>query len=255
MKEMTEILKNSSVYFTKEGKMRTENFLDSEGEAEVTIELDETVKQCSLTLFAYAGNTAFDPEDSYNIRLWSGMVTENGTKTYPFRKECLPLKAGFKLVACINLPVGEDTYRWLISQPVEVVDKDGNGFSDYEYPDAWIEETSLTAGMDKLHISLTGDERLFAAAKEGKISITCSVAQYPDGDTFDFEGEGQIPLANRIKATEGFSGKEIPLNEPLKKGYRVRAVVYWSQSVELFLAKGNDYEEAFKRPDDSILVE
>ena len=34
----------------------------------------------------------------------------------------------------------------------------------------------------------------------------------------------------------------------------MRAVVYWSQNTELFLPKGNDYEEVFGRPDDSVLV-
>lgn len=31
-------------------------------------------------------------------------------------------------------------------------------------------------------------------------------------------------------------------------------MVYWSQNTQLFLAKGNDYEAMFHRPDDSVAV-
>ena len=51
-----------------------------------------------------------------------------------------------------------------------------------------------------------------------------------------------------------FPEKEVTLSEPVKAGYRVRAVVYWTQNEELFLPKGNDYEESFHRPDDSVGV-
>ena len=44
------------------------------------------------------------------------------------------------------------------------------------------------------------------------------------------------------------------LSQPLKAGWRVRAVVYWRQNESIFLAKGNDYEAMFQRPDDSVLV-
>lgn len=78
---------------------------------------------------------------------------------------------------------------------------------------------------------------------------------YPDGESFDFESENQIALANYITATDPFQGMEISFpDKPLREGYRVRAVVYWTQNEELWLPKGNDYEAMFNRPDDSLLV-
>lgn len=155
----------------------------------------------------------------------------------------------------LNYKVGEDYYLPCNSQSLEVVDESGEGFQDYVYPDAAIDETELEEGATSLHISLTGDERLFQAAKEGKTEISISVAQYPDGDKFDFESENQIPLLQYREVEEAFSGMEVSFpNTPLKEGYRVRAVVYWGQNAEIYLPKGNDYEDMFHMPDDSVLV-
>lgn len=153
------------------------------------------------------------------------------------------------------MPVGEDFYRPSNSQTLEVVDDSGEGFKDYTYPDASIVETALEPGATKLHIRLTGDERLFQAAKEEKTSITVAVGQYPnDGTTFDFEGEKQISLASNLNFTEPQDSYEVTLSQPLKAGWRVRAVVYWRQNESIFLPKGNDYEAMFHRLDDSVLV-
>lgn len=55
--------------------------------------------------------------------------------------------------------------------------------------------------------------------------------------------------------TEAFSGREFTFaDKPLREGYRVRAVVYWTQNADLFIAPGNDYEAVFNLPDDSVLV-
>ncbi|WP_312634754.1 DUF3783 domain-containing protein [Oscillibacter sp.] len=248
------ILANCRVSLQKDGAERTEPFREDETSVNVKVSLDETVEQCTLTIYAYAGNTTFSPDAPYNKSLWSGTVKNDDAVTCDFNGNNLPLTVGYKIIACLNVPVGEDNYRPINSQALQIVDDSGKGFEDYTYPNVTIDETVLHAGATSLHISLTGDERLFQAVRDGKTSITCAVAQYPDGDAFDFESSKQIPLKNNLQITEAFNGKEIQLNEPLREGYRVRAVVYWAQNQELFLPKGNDYEAVFNRPDDSVLV-
>ena len=157
---------------------------------------------------------SFDPDMVYNLRLWSGKVT-SGTYTCTFNQK---LQKYHNVIACLNVPVGEDNYRSVVSQAIEVVDDSGSGFQDYTYPDVKIDEDTLVEDATTLHITLTGDERLFAAAQAGQTSITCAVGQYPADETFDFEGEHQISLASNISGAEPFSGKEITLSEPLKAG-------------------------------------
>ena len=252
VKTPEEILKNTTATLMKNGAARTENFKQSEKSVDVKVQLDDSLKQCYMTIFAYSSNTTFDPDASYNKRLWTGYVKNGQTVTCTFNQE-LPLY--HNVIACLNVPVGEDFYRPSNSQALEVVDDSGEGFKDYTYPDASIVETALEPGATKLHINLTGDERLFQAAKEGKTSITVAVGQYPnDGTTFDFEGEKQISLASNLIFTEPQKNYEVTLSQPLKAGWRVRAVVYWRQNESIFLAKGNDYEAMFQRPDDSVLV-
>ena len=251
-KTQEEILKNTTVTLVKNGEPRTENFKQSEKSVDVKVQLDDSLEQCYMTIFAYSSNTTFDPDASYNKRLWTGYVQNGQTVTCTFNQE-LPLY--HNVIACLNVPVGEDFYRPSNSQALEVVDDSGEGFKDYTYPDASIVETALEPGANKLHIRLTGDERLFQAAKEEKTSITVAVGQYPnDGTTFDFEGEKQISLASNLIFTEPQKNYEVTLSQPLKAGWRVRAVVYWRQNESIFLAKGNDYEAMFQRPDDSVLV-
>ena len=252
VKTPEEILKNTTATLMKNGAARTENFKQSEKSVDVKVQLDDSLKQCYMTIFAYSSNTTFDPDASYNKRLWTGYVQNGKTVTCTFNQE-LPLY--HNVIACLNVPVGEDFYRPSNSQALEVVDDSGEGFKDYTYPDASIVETALEPGANKLHIRLTGDERLFQAAKEEKTSITVAVGQYPnDGTTFDFEGEKQISLASNLIFTEPQKNYEVTLSQPLKAGWRVRAVVYWRQNESIFLAKGNDYEAMFQRPDDSVLV-
>ncbi len=247
-----DILKNTTATLMKNGAVRTENFKQSEKSVDVKVTLDSSLKQCYMTIFAYSSNTTFDPDGSYNKRLWTGYVQNGQTVTCEFNQE-LPLY--YNVIACLNVPVGEDFYRPSNSQALEVTDDSGSGFRDYTYPDASIVETTLEPGANKLHIRLTGDERLFQAAKEGKTSLTVAVAQYPnDGTTFDFEGEKQISLASNLIFTEPQKNYEVTLSQSLKAGWRVRAVVYWQQNESIFLPKGNDYEAMFQRPDDSVLV-
>ena len=252
VKTPEDILKNTTATLMKNGTVRTENFKQGEKSVDVKVTLDSSLKQCYMTIFAYSSNTTFDPDGSYNKRLWTGYVQNGQTVTCEFNQE-LPLY--YNVIACLNVPVWEDFYRPSNSQALEVTDDSGSGFRDYTYPDASIVETTLEPGATKLHINLTGDERLFQAAKEGKTSLTVAVAQYPnDGTTFDFEGEKQISLASNLNFTAPQSGYEVTLSQPLKAGWRVRAVVYWQQNESIFLPKGNDYEAMFQRPDDSVLV-
>ncbi len=246
--DYSSVLSNCSVTLSNDGQLTPDA-----SSINARVSLDASVPSCYLTIFAYASNTSFDPDASQNIRLWSGRVTDG------FDQACRlasngRLKAGYSIIGCLNVPVNDDIYRNVNSAPIPIVDEDGGSFVDYEYPDASIDEKSIDADAASLHVSLTGDERLFEAAKKGEISITVSVAQYPADDDFDFESEDQMQLCSPINATEAFSGREVTLSAPLKEGYRVRAVVYWSQNTDLFLVKGNDYESKFYRPDDSLVV-
>ena len=253
-----EILANCSVKLMDGDDERTSKFKLDSTSADVAVQLDDSVTNgCYLTVFGYAGNTAFDSDATYNVRLWSGKVQNGQRYTCTFSDTARKsLKIGYKIIACLNVPVGEDNYRSVVSQAIEVVDENGEGFKDYTYPDATIDETKLTSGATSLHISLTGDERLFEAARKGQTAISVVVREYPNGDTIDLdEGKDQRTLySEQLSVTKAFSGKEVALNQPLRAGYRVRAITYWTQNQDIFLPKGNDYEKSFGRPDDSILV-
>lgn len=241
-----EILAGCSVTLLKDG-----NFTAEDTGAELQVKLHSQVAKCYLTVFAYPSTLSFDPDSTGNLRLWSGMVTDGYHDTVTFNSAPKP---GYKIIACLNVPVGEDYYLPSNSQAIEVVDENGQGFEDYTYPNVTIDETELIEGATSLHISLTGDERIFQAAQTGLTTVTCAVGQYPEGEYFDFEGENQISLVSNLTATEPFSGKEVTLGEPLRAGYRVRAVVYWRQNSDIFLPKGNDYEAMFGLPDDSVAI-
>ena len=258
-KTRAEIIANTSAVLLQDGETRTEPFKEDAASVDAQVKLDDSVESCYMTVYAYIGTAGFDPDNSTSsFVLWKGQV-KTGTVTCPFNTD-VALKVGYKIIACVNTPAGKDAegstnYAYVKSQALEVVDENGQGFRDYTYPDASIVETTLEPGATKLHIRLTGDERLFQAAKEGKTSLTVAVAQYPnDGTTFDFEGEKQISLASNLIFTEPQKNYEVTLSQSLKAGWRVRAVVYWQQNESIFLPKGNDYEAMFQRPDDSVLV-
>ena len=258
-KTRAEIIANTSAVLLQDGETRTEPFKEDAASVDAQVKLDDSVESCYMTVYAYIGTAGFDPDNSTSsFVLWKGQV-KTGTVTCPFNTD-VALKVGYKIIACVNTPAGKDAegstnYAYVKSQALEVVDENGQGFRDYTYPDASIVETTLDPGATKLHINLTGDERLFQAAKEGKTSLTVAVAQYPnDGTTFDFEGEKQISLASNLIFTEPQKNYEVTLSQSLKAGWRVRAVVYWQQNESIFLPKGNDYEAMFQRPDDSVLV-
>ncbi len=201
--QAAEILKDCAVQIDHEG-----SFTAEDTGTHVSVRLSDQVSRCNLTLFAYASNTGFDPDSSQNIRLWSGMVTDGWESDVNFNASTLPLKSGYSVIACLNVPITDDYYRSCNSAPVAIVDENGEGFQDYVYPDAFIVEDELEAGATSLHVSVTGDDRLFQAAREGKISMTLSVAQYPADDDFDFESFDQIALCSPIDVTEAIDGEE-----------------------------------------------
>ena len=247
------ILANCSVELLKDG-----NFKLTDTSVDVNVELDESLEKCYLTLFAYAGNTSFDSDSEHNIRLWTGFITP-GKHTLTFNGRASELKVGYKIIASLNVPVSEEFYRPSNSQAIEIVDESGAGFKDYDYPEIHIDETELVEGAESLHLTLTGDERLFKHSVDTKdlsadkaFQINWSIGMYPDGETFDFEGDKQIALSIYNIAYEPFEHKEVQLLEPLKAGYRVRAVTYWSNDTTIFCPRGNDYE--FGQKDDSVLI-
>lgn len=82
-----EILAGCQVELRKDGTVRTDSFREDETSVDVSVKLHESVEKCYLTIYAYAGNVAFDPDDSHNIRLWSGPVTDGYEGTALLRKE------------------------------------------------------------------------------------------------------------------------------------------------------------------------
>ena len=250
-KTEAEILKNCGIEILQNGKTRTEKFRETETSTQVKVTLDDSVKQCYMKVYAYPGNAAFDPDGTVNKTLYTATVTNGATVDCAFKQTLIK---GYKIIVCLIVPVGNDNYKTVSSQALEIVDENGEGFKDYEYPDISIDEAELTEGTTTLHVSMTGDERLFQAAKDGKTEINWSIGQYPNGEDFDFEGDNQIALVTYRQTTEAFQHMEVKLSQPLKAGYRVRAVVYWDQNADIFLPKGNDYEKQFGKPDDSVLV-
>ncbi len=243
------IAENCSVTLVKD-----DNFKTDDTSVDISVKLDDRLQDCYMIIYAYAGNTRFDPDGDFNVRLWTGKVKNCTAQTFNFIADKLPLKVGNKIIATLNVPVGEDVYKPVNSQAIEVVDENGEGFKPYVYPDITIDETELEEGATSLHVSMTGDERIFEAAKNGLTEINYSIGMYPDGEDFDFEGENQVALYVLGESKEPFSGKEIKLIEPLRAGYRVRAVAYWGQNPDIYLPKGNDYDKAYNKKDDSVLI-
>ena len=250
-----ERLANCSVTMMKNGKPRTENFRQEKTTVDYAVTLDDEISSATLGFYAYPGTVAFDPDGNHKLNLGSVTVTKSGSGSLSLDLTKVPV--GYRVIASLYVCIdGDDWYRHVNSvQMPEVVDENGNGFQDYAYPDATIDETELQADATSLHVSLTGDERFFQYAKVGKISIYLAIAQYPEGQTFDFEGEGQIALVRSYAVKESLTHQEFTFTDnPLKAGYRVRAVVYWTQNEDLYIAPGNDYEAGFHKPDDSVLI-
>lgn len=149
------IAENCSVTLVKNDNFKTDGTSVSVG-----VKLDDRLTDCYMIIYAYAGNTKFDPNGDFNVRLWTGKVTNCTEQTFTFYPEKLPLKAGNKIIVSLNVPVGEDAYRPVISQAIEVVDENRECFKPYVYPDITIDETELEEDATSLHVSMTGDKRI-----------------------------------------------------------------------------------------------
>ena len=57
--------------------------------------------------FAHPSTLSLDPDSTGNLRLWSGMVTDGYHDTVTFNSAPKP---GYKIIAYLNVPVGEDYY-------------------------------------------------------------------------------------------------------------------------------------------------
>lgn len=223
------------------------------------VKLHSSVKSCYMIVAVYPANTVFDPDSTATKQLYSARVENGKSYTCNFAGSLLPLKVGQKVCAYLNVPVAETKndvfYKQKQSRELTVVDKNGEGFRDYTWPEVSIADTDLKAGDTKLHINFSADERLLAYAKDENVdfNMTVSIQQYPQDKTFDFEGSYMRRLTIPLQFTKNLTNYEINLEEPLLAGYRVRAVVYWNQNTALYIPKGNDYE-AESIPDDSVLI-
>lgn len=223
------------------------------------VKLHSSVKSCYMIVAVYPANTVFDPDSTATKQLYSVRVENGKSYTCNFAESLLPLKVGQKVCAYLNVPVAETEndvfYKQKQSRELTVVDKNGEGFRDYTWPEVSIADTDLKAGDTKLHINFSADERLLAYAKDENVdfNMTVSIQQYPQDKTFDFEGSYMRRLTIPLQFTKNLTNYEINLEEPLLAGYRVRAVVYWNQNTALYIPKGNDYE-AESIPDDSVLI-
>ena len=221
--------------------------------------LHSSVKSCYMIVAVYPANTVFDPDSTATKQLYSVRVENGKSYTCNFAESLLPLKVGQKVCAYLNVPVAETEndvfYKQKQSRELTVVDKNGEGFRDYTWPEVSIADKDLKAGDTKLHINFSADGRLLAYAKDENVdfNMTVSIQQYPQDKTFDFEGNYMRRLTIPLQFTENLTNYEIKLAEPLLAGYRVRAVVYWNQNTALYIPKGNDYEAA-GIPDDSVLI-
>ena len=171
-KTEAEILKNCGIEILQNGKTRTEKFRETETSSQVKVKLDDSVDQCYMKVYAYPGNAAFDPDGTVNKTLYTKTVTNGATVDCNFKQSLIK---GYKIIACLIVPVGNDNYKTVTSQTLEIVDENGEGFQDYDYPDISIDEAELTEGTTTLHVSMTGDERLFQAAKDGKTGLSVSI--------------------------------------------------------------------------------
>ena len=222
------------------------------------VKLHSSVESCYMIVAAYPANAEFDPDNgSVTKRLFSKQVKNGESYTCDFAESLLPLQVGQKVCAYLNVPVDKenDFYRQKQSRELVVVDENGNGFTDYTWPEVHITDTDLKAGDTKLHINFSADDRLLAYAKDSNVDfgMTISIQQYPQDEKFDFDGDYMHRLISPTQFTENLTDYEIELEEPLLAGYRVRAVVYWNQNTALYIPKGNDYEAA-GIPDDSVLI-
>ena len=252
-------------------------FLTTDRTATAAITLHEAVPSATLSVIAWPRTLSFGSDyiDSDDInRFGKRLFTKYGVKSgdtvdVEFNDtvfSALGDPTAYAIIAYLQFADTTSEDAWPIVKPsarFDIVKDDGSGFEDYIFPDATIDEAELPVGATAMHISLTGDERLFQLARDTKntttgLQIHVSVVEYDASvtpDTYDYEETSQVRLFT-MDAYEAFSGKEITLSDPLQEGKRVRALVYTTQ-YSGDLAPNPipaSYDYAANKPDDSVLV-
>lgn len=252
-------------------------FLTTDRNATAAITLHEAVPSATLSVVAWPRTLSFgsDYVDSDDInRFGKRLFTKFGVKSgetvnITFDEatfSSIDDPTAYVIIAYLQFADTTSEDAWPIVKPgarIDIVKDDGTGFEDYTFPDATIDEAELPVGATAMHISLTGDERLFQLARDTKnitsgLQIHVSVVEYDASitpDTYDYEETDQVRLFT-MDAYEPFSGKEITFDQPLEEGKRVRALVYTTQySGDLApnpIPASHDYKASL--PDDSVLV-
>lgn len=242
-------------------------FVLSDTEAQVSFTLHESVEYARVVVYAYPKAATFNPDNaSYNKPLFSmqvrgGEAAVDSPITATFGDKLAQLDTTYNLVAYMyylvpdvgNMGGGGD-YQYVTSQPFTVVDEAGQTTESYTFPKASIADDDLVAGSTAMHVSLSGDERLFQLAQATKdntlsnrFAINFLVVEYDatvDFFDLDADGYGYTTLYSE-EATSAFANREIELREPLTAGKKVRALCYWSQysgdAAALPVPKGVDY--------------
>jgi len=238
-------------------------FMLSDTGAEVSFTLHESVEYAVVTVYAYPKAASFSPDNAgYNKPLFSAKVRGGdepapSTITASFGDKLASLDTTYNLVAYMYYLVpsadGGD-YQYVTSQTFTVVDEGGRTTESYDFPKASIADEELAAGSTAMHVSLSGDERLFDLAKatEGntlsnQFAINFLVVEYDASvEFFDLDADGySYTTLYSERPTSAFSNKEIELREPLAAGKKVRAICYWTQysgnEAVLPVPKGVDY--------------
>lgn len=238
-------------------------FMLSDTSAEVNFTLHESVEYAMVTVYAYPKAASFSPDNAgYNKSLFSVKVRGGdepapSTITASFGDKLASLDTTYNLVAYMYYLVpsadGGD-FQYVTSQTFTVVDEEGQTTESYAFPKASIADEELTAGSTAMHVSLSGDERLFELAKatenntlSNQFAINYLVVEYDAAvDFFDLDADGySYTTLYAERPTSAFSNKEIELREPLEAGKKVRAICYWTQysgdQAVLPVPKGVDY--------------
>lgn len=252
-------------------------FLTTDRSATAAVTLHEAVPSASLSVVAWPRTLSFgsDIVDSDDINrfgknLFSKRNVKNGDVVdITFNDTVfsnLDDPTAYVIIAYLQFADTTSDDAWPIVKPTarfDIVNGSGESFQDYVFPDATIDEAELPVGATTMHISLTGDERLFQIARDSRnsnsnLQIHVSVVEYDASvtpETYDYEETSQVRLFS-IDAYEPFNGKEITLSQPLEEGKRVRALVYTTQySGSLApnpIPASHDYTA--NKPDDSVLV-
>lgn len=239
--------------------------------AHVSVRLHDSIDFARLTVFAYPKAARFDPDNtSHNKSLFSCMVRDGedvrlDEVTAEFGDKLAALDTSYNLVAYLYFqvpPAANDDYQYATSQTFALVDESGQTTENYTYPKASIVEEALPTGATTMHVSLSGDKRLFQLAEATKdngvgsrFAIHFMVVEYDASiERFDM-GEDSYETLYDEYATKAFTNREIELNRPLTSGRKVRALCYWTQYdgelAQMSVPRGVDYDG---RDNEAIVV-